>query len=320
MLIGNTMCLSIPIVSYKLEDKIFFQNLLHKFVFIATPFFLIYQFFIEEYDYGNFLSPFMFLLIFLSILPMRWKILCILISIYVIFSDLGARSNVIKFFVPIIFSSIFYFRKYITSKILNFFRILFLIMPIIFFVLASLGLFNIFNPFNDNLEIVDANKNLKNETIETNLAADTRTFIYYEVFESTKFYNSWIFGMTPARGNRSESFGADDLNKRSERNGNEIGIINYFVWLGIVGVILIFLLFYYSTYYAINKSNNYFVKIMGVFVAFRWAFSWVEDINNFYTVNIFLWFCIGFCFSENFRKMNDNEMYHWVLSIFKKKY
>ena len=77
-----------------------------------------------------------------------------------------------------------------------------------------------------------------------------------------------------------------------------------------------FLIFYQATNLAVNYSNNIFSKIIGIFIAFRWAFAWVEDINNFYIQYVYLWIFIGFCYSENFRKMTDNQMKDWVLGIF----
>jgi hypothetical protein len=57
---------------------------------------------------------------------------------------------------------------------------------------------------------------------------------------------------------------------------------------------------------------------MGINVAFRWAYGWVEDFSVFDLSNIFLWIMIGMCFSESFRKMNDKEIKIWVLGIFQK--
>jgi hypothetical protein len=66
-----------------------------------------------------------------------------------------------------------------------------------------------------------------------------------------------------------------------------------------------------------NEKLEDFIKVIGIFILFRWNYSWIEDINNFYTSNILLWFCIGLCFSKRFRKLNDLEMYKWILGIFK---
>jgi hypothetical protein len=42
----------------------------------------------------------------------------------------------------------------------------------------------------------------------------------------------------------------------------------------------------------------------------------VEDINNFYIQYLFLWLFVGFCFSEEFRQMTDQQMKEWVRGIF----
>lgn len=316
-LINNTMCLLIPIIAFTSNSKVLLKQLFTHFIFYTAPLFLIVQFFIARDEYGFYLAPFSFFILFFPILTFRWKVLIAVISVYVIFADFGARSNVIKFVVPFLFCIIYYLKNFFTIKIFGFIRIILFIAPFIFFALATSGLFNIFNPQGENKkEIIDKKRDFKGQLVEDDLSADTRTFLYLEVLQSTKLYNSWIFGRSPARGNMSESFGELDLNKRNERNGNEVSILNYFVWLGIVGVIFIFLLFYQATNLAIFYSNNIFSKIIGLFIAFRWAFAWVEDTNVFYINYLYLWIFIGICFSEKFRIMTDKEMKIWVRSIF----
>ena len=63
-------------------------------------------------------------------------------------------------------------------------------------------------------------------------------------------------------------------------------------------------------------TNNIVLKIIGIFISFRWAYAWVEDINNFYIQYIYLWLFIGVCFSEPLRKMNNKEIKKWVVDIF----
>lgn len=317
LLVNNTMCLLIPLVAFASNSKFFIKSAFNHYIVYTAPFFLIIQFFIGRDEFGFYLAPFSFFILFFPILSFKWKVLISVISAYVIFADLGARSNVIKFSVPFIFSFIYYFKKMFSTKIFQYFRFILLFAPFVFFSLAIFGVFNIFNPQGENKkEIIDKKRDFKGELIEDDLAADTRTFLYVEVLETAKIYNSWILGRSPARGNISESFGDGDMSKRNERNGNEVSILNYFVWLGLVGVIFIFLLFFQATNLAINYSNNIFSKIIGLFIAFRWSYAWVEDINNFYIQYIYLWIFIGICFSENFRRMTDKQMRNWVMGIF----
>ena len=316
-LISNTMCLLIPIVAYSMDSKYLFKILLNRFIYISTPLFLFFQFFIAKDEFGFYLAPFTFILLFLPILPLRWKVISVIVALYVIFSDLGARSNVVKFTIPILISFLFYFKNIFKIKILNYLRILLLILPILFFILGVMGVFNIFSPQGNNAtEIIDKKRDFKGEIVYENLLSDTRTVLYVDVLVTAKKYNSWLFGRSAARGNISELYGDTDMNKRGERNGNEVAILNYFTWLGILGVFFIFLLFHKASYLAVNYSNNYFSKLVGIFVAFRWTYSWVEDINIFYINNIYLWLMIGFCFSDTFRRMSDLEMKKWILDVF----
>jgi len=323
-LLSNTMTLLVPMVAFASNSKLLLKYLFNNYIFFTAPLFLLIQFFITKDEFGFFLAPFSFFILFFPILTFRWKILILAIAAYVVFADFGARSNVIKFTFPFLCVFIYYFKGIFSVKIFKFIRIVFLIAPFIFFALGTFGYFNIFTPLGDNtLDVAEKKYNLvdkkydnNGELYEDNLAADTRTFLYVDVLNTANIYNSWIFGRTPARGNISEAFGETDLSNRNERRGNEVSILNYFIWLGLVGVIFIFLLFFQATNLAINHSNNIYSKVIGLFIAFRWAFAWVEDINNFYIQYIYLWIFIGFCYSETFRKMTDQQMKNWVLSIF----
>lgn len=269
---------------------------------------------------GKFLMPISFLLLLFPLLTTKWKIIIIIFSVYAITFDVTARSNVIKFIVPFMISSLFYLKSYINDKILNLFRWILLFIP---FILLLAGLIDVFNVFKLD-EYLGEQKtktiSVTGEKGEEYLTADTRTFLYVEVIESALKHNYVLFGRTPARGNDSVSFG--DYNKetlktgKQERFSNEVSILNIFTWLGIVGVILYFLIFLRSSYLAINESNNIFIKLVGLNVSFRWAYGFVEDFSNFDLSNIFLWLMIGMCFSKTFRQMSNIQMKNWVLSIF----
>ena len=64
--------------------------------------------------------------------------------------------------------------------------------------------------------------------------------------------------------------------------------------------------------------NNSYIKFLGVFVAFRWALGWIEDINLFFIQSIILWMLIAMCMSEKFRKMSDAEFRMWFLKCLPK--
>lgn len=82
-----------------------------------------------------------------------------------------------------------------------------------------------------------------------------------------------------------------------------------------VGVFLYFFIFFYSSYLAIYKSNNYFIKVIGLFVAFRWAYSFVEDFASIGIQTIMLHIFIAICLSSTFRNMTDIEFKTWVRDL-----
>jgi hypothetical protein len=321
-LITNAMGLMVPIVAYAASNKMIFQAILSTFVKYALPLFLLISLFITTGAYGFYLVPVTFLVFFIPVVSLRWKVVVLIITIVVMFIDLGARSNVLKFGVPLLLLIIYYFRLIIPVKLIEVTRKICFITPFIFFFLGLSGSFNIFK-MDEYLkgDFVTVNKSASGEINEEVLTGDTRTFLYVEVLQTAQKYNTWLFGRSPARGNETEHFAAlGEISGKEERFTNEVAILNVFTWTGLVGVILYLFVFYKASYLAVNRSNNIFCKMIGVFIAFRWMYAWVEDINIFSLTYFFLWFILGFCFSKSFRMMSDKEMKYWVRGIFDTRY
>ena len=320
-LIGASFGMLIPIVTYSVTSKMVLQSMLSFYVKYALPLFVIIAFAITTDAYGFYLIPISFFMMFFPLLVVRWKIVIFAITMLVIIIDLGARSNVLKFGLPILLMSIYYFRTMITLKLFEFVRILLLITPILLFLMAISGVFNVFNMdqyIKGNYKVVE--RDSKGQLEESNLTTDTRTFLYVDVLQTAKIYDCWWFGRSPARGNISDSFGDEDKSGRGERLGNEAGILNVFMWTGMVGVICLLLVFYKASYLSIHQSNNIFSKIIGIYVAFRWLYIWVEDSGDFNLSTIFLWSMIGVCFSKSFRNMTNTEVKVWIRGILDNRY
>jgi hypothetical protein len=319
-LIGTSLMLLLPLLSYLPNSLTTIKLILHTWFKYGLIMFFCFLPFLFADGVGKFLVPFSFLIFFLPCLKTKWKIITIILSIFAAFYDISSRSTLIKFIVPLLILSLYYTRNQISKNILNILRLILLITPIALFFLGVTGIFNIFklNEIVGDLNVHNTNSNTTES--EVNFTTDTRTFLYIEVIESALKNNYIIFGRTPARGNDSMSFG--DYNKeilhtgKMERFSNEVSILNIFTWLGIVGVVIYFIIFFKSSYLAINESNNIFIKLIGVNISFRWLYSFIEDFSNFDLSNVFLWLMIGMCFSKTFRKMSNNQMKDWVLGIF----
>ncbi|MPN16005.1 hypothetical protein SDC9_163342 [bioreactor metagenome] len=196
-------------------------------------------------------------------------------------------------------------------------------MPIVLFGLGVSGIFNVFDM--DSYikgDFTISGAGMDGSRVEESVTVDTRTFLYEEVLLSAINNNYWLWGRTPARGNDSYSFGAwaHEYTGRYERVANEIGLANVFTWTGIVGVILYLFIFFKASYLAVNKSRNIYTKMLGIYIAFRWMYAWVEDINNFSLNYFMLWMVIGLCFSYTFREMTNKEVVVWVRGIFDARY
>lgn len=322
-LIGNTMILMLPIVAYSATNKIIVQSILAFYVKYVFPLFLLFAVILRTDAYGFYLIPISFLLLFTPALTMRYRILLLVTAVVVITADFGARSNIIKFGVPVLILILYYLRKVIQVKFLETIRLALFIVPVLLFVLGVTGVFNIFK-MDDYIkgDYVAEGTDLYGNRIEQSMTSDTRTFLYEEVLESAIENNYWLFGRTPARGNDSFSFGAwaYEYTGRYERLTNEIGLANVFTWTGIVGIILYTLIFFNASYLAVNRSKNIYVKMLGIYLAFRWLFSWIEDVNDFSLNYFLLMMVIGLCFSYSFRQMTDKEVVLWVRGIFDARY
>lgn len=322
-LIGNAMALMLPIVIFSSTNKMLVQSLLSSFVKYGLPLFVVIAVIIKTDAYGFYLIPVSFLILFFPALTKRQKMILLLITGIIFVADMAARSNLIKFGVPFLILLLYYFRKIISVKIMEWTRITLFVFPLVFFTLGVTGVFNIFQ-IQDYLKgnYTATGMDYRGQRTEQDLMDDSRTFLYEEILESAVYNNYWLLGRTPARGNDSYTFGLieAELTGRYERLSNEIGLANVFTWTGIVGVILYSFIFFRASYLAINRSRNIYAKMLGIYVAFRWLYSWIEDVNNF-TLNYFvLMVMIGLCFSESFRSMSMRDVTIWARGIFDVRY
>lgn len=322
-LIQSSLALLLVVSIFIFTNASVIQTLLYKMLFYTLPLFFVLIFIIETQSYGYYLIPISFFALFFPFLSRHWKVTVAVISLFVIFVDFDARSNVIKFLVPILFSFLFYFKRLLKSKVLKIAYMSSFALPIILFVLGITNVFNVFHMDEYIKGTYTEKKIIAGQVKESDLKADTRTFLYKEVIVSALKNKYILMGRTPARGNDSEHFGLfafEELKTgRYERYVNEVSILNIFTWTGVIGVVLYFMIFFKSVYLAIYKSNNFFMKVVGLYVMFRWMYAWVEDFNRFDIMNIVLWMLIAMCYSEQFRNMSDTEFKSWLNSIFKRR-
>ncbi|MBC7845813.1 MAG: hypothetical protein H7Y10_04930 [Flavobacterium sp.] len=298
------------------------QCILRTWLQYAFPLFLVFFLLIGTDIYGFYLIPISFLALFLPVVNFKWKMIIVGVSLFVIVASLEARTNVVKFIMPALFSLLFYFKKLLKSKWLSVIHVFIFVLPIMLLVLAINDTFNVFE--------MDKYISTKSNTVVLNslgadedLLGDSRSFLYQEVISSAIKNDYVLFGRTLARGNDSVAFGSHEAEElrtfRYERYSNEVSILNVFTWTGLIGIVLYFFIFFKATHLAIANSNSYFLKIIGLYGSFRWLTAWVEDFNRFDIMNVFIWIVIAMCYSKQFREMSDRDFAIWLNGIFKKK-
>lgn len=286
----------------------------------ALLFFLCILPFISRGAYHSYLGPIYIVAFFWPIYSKKWRIILLSLMLLMMIADMGARSQVIKTGMVLLGSLGYIFRHSISFSFLKFTHWLCYIAPVILLVLGISGTFNIFEDLASNEgKYVERKIDKEGRMVEDDLSADTRTFIFEEIISSAVKNEYVICGRTPARGNDSQYFGAanaEDLKTGLyERHSNETGLPSLFTWLGLIGLILISLIYLRCSYLAVFCSNNIFIKLLGCFVAFRWAYGWVEDMYSFAPMILSLFMIMGMCLSSYFRNMNDEEIENWLLGL-----
>ena len=290
---------------YSLYWLFFFPLLFISLLYDGTPLLLDYV-------------PFLTLMFFFVLVP-KYKKLILLGIVLMFYVTNFQRNDLIKIvFGSLIGLSFSYFYNFIPKWSIRLGRIIFLIAPFILLELAASGAFNVF----DMDSYISGNYTQEIKTTEgeeeDNLKADTRTFIYQNVFATMNKYDEWIIGRSPAFGDDGvdDSWGIQEDTGLKGRYGNEVGIMDILLWFGLIGVALYFLIYVRASFLAINRSCNRFAKAIGLYVAFlwMWAFVWEKPADQtFFMMDLVL---IGLCFSNKFRQLTDEEVGLWVRGIF----
>lgn len=254
-----------------------------------------------------------FLNVFILCVPFvkfKWKVIIPLCVLFVVFLDLDRRSIMVNNVFPFLLIAFLPFvkRKVIKSIILA----CLILLPIVFGYLAFKGTFNIFEYMNDVTYSVS--------TDSRSLLTDSRSSIYEDVFGELKKNNRYAVGLGcngKTETSLSSLVSSDYVSiYKYGRPSTESGMLNYIQYGGMIGCVLYGLLLLIASYKAIYKSNNAFILLLGLFVAFKFLYSFIEDqiMYNAHSFYIFLW--IGMCYNKTFRQMSDTEIKVYLNRIF----
>jgi len=178
--------------------------------------------------------------------------------------------------------------------------------PLVFLSLGVSGRYNVFDP--PSTTATEASITLFGKEPKAPLDADSRTFLYEEVFASMiRRDESFIFGGGAGSGYDSIAFSDTFLNNRG-RIATEVGFLNVLMSSGLLAVLLYFAVLLVASVRGVFQSRNSLARMIGFFVAIRWVIFFFEDIPAFDLNQLSIWFSIGLCMSRKFCEMSECEL------------
>ncbi|MBB3054364.1 hypothetical protein [Mucilaginibacter gotjawali] len=273
--------------------------------------------------YSRLMIPVSFFIVMIPYLKMRYRVLILIVAITSVVVVTDFRTNIIKIVISILILLTWYLRSYISVGWLKLIHFVLIFAPLVLLFLAVTGQFNIFDQASQNDSYV-VKDNKGNAGDDESLTADTRTFIYLEVFKTLNAQDSWLLGGSAVAKYKTESF--DKLVENNQRYGSEVGFLNTLLYSGIIGVVLYALLLFVVSHNAIYYSNNWLSKMIGLVIISRWLLFFMEEFTQFDLNFYFLWIIIGLVSTKQFRAMTDTQVAlyflnfkNWYLNVFRAK-
>ena len=251
--------------------------------------------FINSFELQLYLVYPLFFIVLTIPLRSTWgKVLIIAISISVIIVSLTNRAGIIR----ILFSYCILAAYYIMQKVNVNKRFLF---TIIFFVLM-LPVVSLYLGINGQsvFQIILGEEN--STYSQLNPYADTRTFLYYEVFQDLKGNDALLFGKGLNAGYDSPSF------RTYRREVVEVGFLQILMKMGIIGFVLYISVITLAIFKAIGRSRSLFLKSLGFLLTGYIIMLFVENQVAYNIFNVIIWISVGICLSPHYRELSDYEI------------
>ena len=257
--------------------------------------------------YSRLMIPVSVFIVFIPYLRPKWRVLVLAVMIVSILIVIDFRTNIVKSVISLLICSLYFIRRFVVKSWIKTLHITIFATPLIFLALAVTGSFNIFKSTseikNSSLEVKSKKQGYGDEE---SLTADTRTFLYVEVFKSLLTTGNLVVGEGGSGKYKSDYF--DTVGDHRGRYSSEVGFLNVLLYSGIIGLIIYFLILFLSSYYAIYKSNNFLCKMLGLLISARWSLFFIEEFTSFDLNTLFTWITIGLVSSIAFRSLTDNEL------------
>lgn len=260
------------------------------------------------------------LIIFSPVMPGGVVLLVMGLAASSLMFDFENRSNMLSIFASLVFLGVYYFLlnmkkdgMQLINKFFGSIRLAFLCVPVFLLILGSLGLYNVFESAGESDELVVVGTE-NGPAIRT---VDSRTTIYEDAMRNISKNNAWVIGTSATylyeTGLASTLEGYDG----GRLGGSESGFIGFLTFGGVIYVGIVFSIFYSASYLAIYKSNSILMKVIGLYLAFRWLFMFIESPVEFNMYWISTFILIGVVLGNELRSMGDVEIRNYFMRNFK---
>lgn len=326
-LIRGTMAILVPIVIFFFANPVrCIRSMRILNIFIASVGLFLLGWALPIRAYAFFACPFFLMYIcFLCEMDVKWRYIT-LISVALVFVAIDNRSGILKVaFSLMVFMTVF-LPKSLRGFVLKTMHWACYMVALVLLLLGLTGQYNFFSPVtNDATFTSTVIYHGENEENIANYSVDTRTFLYVEAIESAFTHDHLWSGATPAHGYSSPYF-ADVLNASEDRQGtfenerfmSEVGNLNIFTWEGIIGCILVLIMYLCGATLALYRSNNRYVKMLACIVSFQWTVGWIENPYQFHLLDVTVFMIMGICYSSEFRRMSDAMFRLFISDLFAK--
>lgn len=253
------------------------------------------MFFLNYFELQIFLlMPVFYVILTMPLRSVTGKLFIILITISIIAVSLSNRAGILRILISYSIVAAYYLMLYarMNKKLLIMIIFLILMLPPVALYLGTKGQSVFQMTLGDN------------ETAYSQMDpyADTRTFLYYEVFQDMKSNNAFVFGKGLNAGYYSESF------RTYSRPIVEVCFLQLLLKTGIVGVLLYLTVILIALFKALKRAQNLFIKSLGILLASYIIMMFIENQVAYNLLNVVIWIVVGMCHSEELLNMNNREI------------
>ncbi|WP_171036958.1 hypothetical protein [Maribacter algarum] len=242
------------------------------------------------------LQPIVFLIL---LLPFQNKkiVLLVLLAVILLFY-ISSKTSIRTMMIREILHFLALFAVYLVQR----FRVKIILVLALFsiitpFVLLQQGIVTGESPFEKYLS----------KSSDDEYSVDTRTFLYKEVYIDLIDTNRMLIGKG-ANGRYYSDYFSTVEGDSPIRLNIEVGVLGILLKGGIIALLLNLILFISAIYLAFFRSNNTLVISLGFILLVHTVLLFVENVISYSTYNFTIWFFVGICFSNKFRRLTDDQI------------